>query len=157
MGPSLGGHRKSSMIVADKRLITEEILKDSILLHLAAAYFSIGKRSEQKTQCPQTRGFVVSALRGGAALNQSQIAKLLGIERTVVYRYIKAMVDRRACVGDKSPNRALLVRLTTKGNNYRETLIKQRRAAEERLREKLTSEEIATFLRLLKVAAEVEF
>jgi DNA-binding MarR family transcriptional regulator len=49
------------------------------------------------------------------------------------------------------------VRLTTKGNNYRETLIKQRRAAEERLREKLTSEEIATFLRLLKVAAEVEF
>jgi hypothetical protein len=65
------------MIVVEKKLIPAEILKDSVLLHLAAAYFSIGKRLEQKTQCSQTRGFVLSTLRGGAVLNQNQIAMFL--------------------------------------------------------------------------------
>jgi DNA-binding MarR family transcriptional regulator len=145
------------MIVVDKKLIPDEILKDSILLHLAAAYFSIGKRLEQKTQCPQTRGFVMSALRGGAALNQNQIATLLGIERTVVHRSIKAMV-REGLASEKKADsgKAILVRLTAKGNKYRENLIKERRAAEEKLRKELTPEEIAVFLRLLKVAADLE-
>jgi DNA-binding MarR family transcriptional regulator len=145
------------MIVVDKKLIPEEILKDSILVHLAAAYFSIGKRLEQKTQCPQTRGFVMSTLRGGAALNQNQIATLLGIERTVVHRSIKAMV-REGLASEKKADsgRAILVRLTAKGNKYREKLIQERRAAEEKLRKELTPEEIAVFLRLLKVAADLE-
>jgi DNA-binding MarR family transcriptional regulator len=145
------------MIVVDKKLIPDEILKDSILLHLAAAYFSIGKRLEQKTQCPQTRGFVMSALRGGAALNQNRIATLLGIERTVVHRSIKAMV-REGLASEKKADsgKAILVRLTAKGNKYRENLIKERRAAEEKLRKELTPEEIAVFLRLLKVAADLE-
>jgi DNA-binding MarR family transcriptional regulator len=145
------------MIVVDKKLIPEEILKDSILLHLAAAYFSIGKRLEQKTQCPQTRGFVMSTLRGGAALNQNRIATLLGIERTVVHRSIKAMV-REGLASEKKADsgRAILVRLTAKGNKYREKLIQERRAAEEELRKELTPEEIAVFLRLLKVAADLE-
>jgi hypothetical protein len=65
------------MIVVDKKLIPDEILKDSVLVHMAAAYFSIGKRLEQKTQCSQTRGFIMSTLRGGASLNQNQIATLL--------------------------------------------------------------------------------
>ncbi len=145
------------MIVVEKKLIPEEILKDSILVHLAAAYFSIGKRLEQKTQCPQTRGFVMSTLRGGAALNQNQIATLLGIERTVVHRSIKAMV-REGLASEKKADsgRAILVRLTAKGNKYREKLIQERRAAEGKLRKELTPEEIAVFLRLLKVAADLE-
>jgi DNA-binding MarR family transcriptional regulator len=145
------------MIVVEKKLIPEEILKDSILVHLAAAYFSIGKRLEQKTQCPQTRGFVMSTLRGGATLNQNQIATLLGIERTVVHRSIKAMV-REGLASEKKADsgKAILVRLTAKGDKYREKLIQERRAAEEKLRKELTPEEIAVFLRLLKVAADLE-
>jgi len=146
------------MILVDKKLIPAEILKDSILLHLAAAYFSIGKRLEQKTQCPQTRGFVMSTLRGGAVLNQNQIATLLGIDRTVVHRSIKAMVEEGLVSEKKAKSgRALLVQLTAKGNKYREYLIKERRAVEEKLRKQLTPEEIAVLIRLLKVAAELEF
>lgn len=81
------------MIVVEKKLIPAEILKDSVLLHLAAAYFSIGKRLEQKTQCSQTRGFVLSILRGGAVLNQNQIATVLGFDRTVVHRCIRSMIQ----------------------------------------------------------------
>jgi DNA-binding MarR family transcriptional regulator len=145
------------MIAVDKKLIPEEILKDSILLHLAAAYFSIGKRLEQKTQCPQTRGFVMSTLRGGAELNQNQIATRLGFDRTVVHRSIKAMVEEGLASETKAKTgRALLVRLTAKGNKYRENLIRERRAAEAKLRRELTDEESATLIRLLKVMAELE-
>ena len=59
--------------------------------------------------------------------------------------------ERRAESG-----RALLVRLTAKGHKYRERLIKERRAAEEKLREVLTLEEIASLLGLLKVVAELQ-
>jgi DNA-binding MarR family transcriptional regulator len=146
------------MIIVEKKLIPEEILKDSILLHLAAAYFWIGKRLEQKTQCSQTRGFVMSTLRGGAVLNQNQIATLLGIDRTVVHRSIKTMVEEGLVSEKKAESgRALLVQLTAKGTKYREYLIKERRAVEEKLRAKLTPEEIAVLLRLLKVVAELEF
>src|SRR2546429_5010289 len=112
-----------------------EILKDPVLVHLAAAYYSVGKQLEQKTNCSQTRGFVMSTLRGGAVLNQNQIARLLGFDRTVVHRVIRTLIqeglasERRAESG-----RALLVRLTAKGNKYRERLIKERRAAEVNLR-----------------------
>jgi hypothetical protein len=67
------------MILADKKLIPNEILKDSVLVHLADAYFHITRRMEQKTRCSQTRGFVLATLRGGAPLNQNQIAPLLGL------------------------------------------------------------------------------
>jgi DNA-binding MarR family transcriptional regulator len=145
------------MIVVEKKLIPAEILKDSVLLHLAAAYFSIGKRLEQKTQCSQTRGFVLSTLRGGAALNQNQIATLLGFDRTVVHRCIRLMIQE-GLVSERKANsgRALLVQLTPKGTRYREYLIKERQEAEEKLREELTPEECATLVRLLKVVAELE-
>ena len=145
------------MIIIEKRLIPAEILKDSVLVHLAAAYYSVGKQLEQKTNCSETRGFVMSTLRGRAVLNQNQIATLLGFDRTVVHRVIRTLIqeglasERRAESG-----RALLVRLTAKGNKYRERLIKERRAAEEKLREVLTSEEIASLLGLLKVVAELK-
>jgi len=145
------------MIIVEKRLIPAEILKDSVLVHLAAAYYSVGKQLEQKTNCSQTRGFVMSTLRGGAVLNQNQIARLLGFDRTVVHRVIRTLIqeglasERRAESG-----RALLVRLTAKGHKYRERLIKERRAAEEKLREVLTLEEIASLLGLLKVVAELK-
>ena len=145
------------MIVVDKKLIPEEILKDSVLVHMAAAYFSIGKRLEQKTQCSQTRGFIMSTLRGGASLNQNQIATLLGFDRTVVHRSIKTMIHEGLLSERKAPSgRALLVQLTAKGNKYREYLINERRAVDEKLRKKLNPEEIATLVRLLKVVAELE-
>jgi DNA-binding MarR family transcriptional regulator len=145
------------MIVVENKLIPAEILKDSVLLHLAAAYFSIGKRLEQKTHCSQTRGFVLSSLHGGAALNQNQIATFLGFDRTVVHRCIRSMIqegivsERKATCG-----RALLVQLTAKGTRYRQYLIKERQEAEEKLRKELTSEECTTLVRLLKVVAELE-
>ena len=146
------------MIIVEKKLIPQEILQDSVLVHLAAAYYSVGKQLEQKTQCSQTRGFIMSTLRGGAALNQNQIATMLGIDRTVVHRAVKTMIregllsERKAKTG-----RALLVQLSAKGNKYRENLVKERRAAEEKLRAELTPEEIATMLRLLKVIGELKF
>jgi DNA-binding MarR family transcriptional regulator len=146
------------MIMVEKKLIPREILKDSVLVHLAAAYYSVGKQLEQKTQCSQTRGFILSTLRGGAALNQNQIAHLLGFDRTVVHRSIKTMIQERLLSERKAESgRALLVKLTTKGNKYRESLIKERRAAEEKVRKELLPNEIATLLRLLKVIAEVKF
>ena len=90
------------MIAVDHKLIPPEILKDSLLVHLASAYFSVSKQLEQKTQCSQTRGFIMSTLRGGAALNPNQIAKLLGFDRTVVHRAIKTMI-REGLLAQKKP------------------------------------------------------
>jgi DNA-binding MarR family transcriptional regulator len=49
------------------------------------------------------------------------------------------------------------VKLTAKGNKYRERLIRERRAADEKLRQELSPEEIAALLRLLKLIAAVKF
>jgi len=145
------------MIIVEKELIPPEILKDSVLVHLAAAYYSVGKQLEQKTQCTQTRGFIMSTLRGGAALNQNQIATLLGFDRTVVHRVIRTLIQEGLASEKRAESgRALLVRLTAKGNAYRERLIKERRAADEKLQKVLKPAEIATLVRLLKVVAEVK-
>src|SRR5580704_2680273 len=146
------------MIAVETKLIPADILKDSALVHLAAAYFSVGKQLERKTRCSQTRGFIMSTLRGGATLNQNQIATLLDFDRTVVHRAIKTMV-REGLVSEKKAKsgKAILVQLTPKGNKYREQLIKVRRAADEKLQKEQTAEDRSTLLRLLKVIAEVEF
>jgi DNA-binding MarR family transcriptional regulator len=157
MAEAAGGHGEIPMITVEKKLIPPEILNDSLLVHLAAAYYSVGKQLEQKTQCSQTRGFILSTLRGGAARNQNQIATLLGFDRTVVHRAVKTMIKEGLLSERKAESgRALLVQLTAKGNKYREFLIKERRAAEEKVRTELTAEEIATLLQLLKVIAEVK-
>lgn len=146
------------MIAVDKKLIPQEILKDSVILHLASAYFSIGKRLEQKTQCSQTRGFIMSTLRGGASLNQNQIATMLGFDRTVVHRAVKTMIQEGLLSERKAESgRPLLVQLTAKGNKYREYLIEERRAVDEKLRKQLTPDEISILIRLLKRVAELEF
>ena len=146
------------MIIVEKKLIPPEILKDSVLVHLAAAYYSVAKQLERKTQCSQTRGFILSTLRGGAARNQNQIATLLGFDRTVVHRAIKTMIQEGLLSERKAESgRALLVQLTAKGNRYREFLIKERRAADEKLGKELAPEDSATLLRLLKVLAKVSF
>jgi DNA-binding MarR family transcriptional regulator len=158
MAKAAGGHGGIPVILVEKKLIPPEILKDSVLVHLAAAYFSVGKQLERKTQCSQTRGFILSTLRGGAARNQNQIATLLGFDRTVVHRAIKTMIQEGLLSERKAESgRALLVQLTAKGNRYREFLIKERRAADEKLGKELTPEERATLLRLLKMVAEVRF
>ena len=138
--------------------IPDDILKDSLLAHLAASYFAVGKRLERKTGCSPTRGFILSTLRNDAALNQNQIAKRLGFDRTVVHRAIKTMLkeglvsERKAKMG-----RALLLHLTPKGEKYHQELIQHRRSADEKAKQALTETERVTLIRLLKRVAEVEF
>ena len=146
------------MNVVPSNEIPEDTLKDSVLAHIAAAYFSVGKRLERKTHCSATRGFILSALRGGATLNQNQIATLLGFDRTVVHRAIKSMAKEGLVSERKAKSgRAIHVRLTPKGNQYRERLIKARIAADENVRHQLTPKDRATLLRLLKLIAKLEF
>jgi DNA-binding MarR family transcriptional regulator len=146
------------MILADSKLIPKAILKDSVLVHLAAAYFHIARRMERKTKCSQTRGFVLSTLRGGATLNQNQIATLLGLDRTVVHRTVKSLI-REGLVSDrKAPTgRALLLRLTSKGNRYRAVLIQQRRSVDEKLRQQLSPGTFSTLIHLLQVLSALDF
>lgn len=144
------------MIAIDKKMIPEEILKDSVLVHLAAAYFSVSKQLERKTGCSQTRGFILSTLRGGAERNQNQIATLLGLDRTVVHRAIGTMLKEGLVSKKKSgKGRTFEIRLTPKGEKYREFLIRERRAAEEKLREVLQPEERAALIRLLELVARL--
>lgn len=146
------------MNIIPRNEIPDDILEDSVLAHIAAAYFSVGKRLERKTQCSATRGFILSTLRGGAALNQNQIATLLGLDRTVVHRAIKSMV-REGLVSERKAKsgRAIHVQLTRKGSQYREGLIKARVVADESVRRHITSDQRATLIRLLKLIAELEF
>ena len=146
------------MIIVPKKAVPEDILSDSVLAHIAAAYFSVGKSLERKTQCSATRGFILSTFRGDATLNQNQIATLLGLDRTVVHRAIKSMVQEGLVSERKAKSgRAIPIRLTPKGQEYRKRLIKARKAADDRVRKELTPEERATLLRLLRLIAELEF
>lgn len=146
------------MNILPKKEIPEDILKDSVLAHIAAAYFSVGKRLERNTQCSATRGFILSTLRGGAKLNQNQIARLLGFDRTVVHRAIKSMAQEGLVSEERAKSgRAIHVQLTAKGNKYRQRLIKARVAADESVRRQMTSDERETLLRLLRLVAECEF
>ena len=145
------------MIPIDKRPLPSEILKDSAIAHIAQAYFAVSKRLEQKTGCSATRGFILSTLRGGASLNQNQIAKLLDFDRTVVHRAVKRMIKEGLLTERKADSgRALLLQLTAKGNKYREYLIKERRAVDEKLRKVLKPREISILTRLLDVVAALE-
>lgn len=146
------------MNIVPREEIPKDILKDSVLAHIAAAYFSAGKRLERQTRCSATRGFILSTLRGGATLNQNQIATLLGLDRTVVHRAIKSMVQEGLVSERKAKSgRAIHLQLTPKGNRYRDRLIKARVAADESIRHQLTPDERATLLRLLKLIAELDF
>jgi DNA-binding MarR family transcriptional regulator len=146
------------MNIIPRKAVPENILEDSVLAHIAAAYFSVGKQLERKTRCSATRGFILSTLRGGATLNQNQIATLLGLDRTVVHRAIKSMAQEGLVSEQKAKSgRAIHVHLTRKGNHYREQLIKARVAADEHVRRRLTSDERATLVRLLRIIAELEF
>jgi DNA-binding MarR family transcriptional regulator len=146
------------MNILPRKEIPDDIPKDSVLAHIAAAYFSVGKRLERKTQCSATRGFILSTLRGGTTPNQNQIATLLGLDRTVVHRAIKTLA-REGLVSEhkEKSGRAIRVQLTAKGRKYRERLIEAREAADESVRRQMTSEERETLLRLLKLVAECEF
>jgi len=145
------------MNIIPTKKVPQDILEDSVLAHIAAAYFSAGRRLERKTQCSATRGFILSTLRSGATLNQNQIATLLGLDRTVVHRAIKTMAQEGLVSERKAKSgRAIHLQLTRKGNHYREQLIKARVAADEMVRHHLTSEERATLVRLLRLIAELE-
>jgi DNA-binding MarR family transcriptional regulator len=157
MAAAVGRDGDHPVISIDKKTIPEEILKDSVLVHLAAAYFSVSKQLERKTGCTQTRGFILSTLRDGAERNQNQIATMLGLDRTVVHRAIGTM-RKEGLVSKKKAamGRTFVIGLTPKGEKYREFLIRERRAAEEKLRQALQPEERAKLIRLLEVVAELE-
>lgn len=141
-----------------KSEVPENILKDSVLAHIAAAYFSVGKQLERKTRCSVTRGFILSALRDGVTLNQNQIATGLGLDRTVVHRAIKTMKNEGLVMERKARSgRAINVSLTAKGNEYRKRLIVARMAADDKLREQMTPEERDTLQRLLRLVTQCEF
>jgi len=145
------------MISVEKKLVPEEIQKDSVLVHLAAAYFSVSKQLERKTGCPQTRGFILSTLRGGAERNQNQIANLLGLDRTVVHRSIGTMLKEGLVSKMKAATgRSFVIRLTPKGEKYREVLIRGRKAADEKVAKVLRTKERAELMRLLRAVAEIE-
>jgi DNA-binding MarR family transcriptional regulator len=140
-----------------ERKIPEDILKDSLLAHVAAAYFAVGKQLERKTQCSATRGFILSTLRDGAVLNQNQIATQLGFDRTVVHRSIKTLIKEGLVSARKAQTgRTLLLRLTPKGEKYREGLITARRAADEKLSQALTPAERTALMRLLTLVANLQ-
>lgn len=141
-----------------KKPVPEDILKESVLGHVAAAYFSVGKQLERKTQCSATRAFILHTLRDGAALNQNQIATRLGFDRTVVHRAIKAMAAEDLVSEKKAKSgRAILVQLTARGNRYRDRLIQARRAADEKLNAALSPRDRSTLLRLLKLLSDLKF
>lgn len=146
------------MKVLAQQEIPDDILKGSILAHIAATYFSVGKRLERKTQCSATRGFILSTLRDGAQLNQNQIATLLGIDRTVVHRAIKSLTQEGFVSEHKEKSgRAIRVQLTPKGKQYRRRLIEARVTADKSVQRQMTPEELEILLRLLKRVAECEF
>jgi DNA-binding MarR family transcriptional regulator len=137
--------------------IPEDILKDSVLAHLVAAYFAVGKQLERKTGCSATRGFILSTLHRHAPLNQNQIATQLGLDRTVVHRAIKTMLKENLLTQKKAKvGRALLHQLTPKGEKYHQSLIHHRRQADEKLRESLNVDERSTLVRLLQLVANLE-
>jgi DNA-binding MarR family transcriptional regulator len=133
------------------------ILKDSVLAHVAAAYFSVGKRLERKTRCSATRAFVLSTLRGGDRLNQNRIALQLGIDRTVVHRAIKSMVeDGLVSEHKEKTGRAIRVQLTAKGKKYHERLVEVRKTADDTLRKQMTPDEHSLLVGLLQRITECE-
>jgi DNA-binding MarR family transcriptional regulator len=145
------------MSVLTGKEIPDHILKDSVLAHIAAAYFSVGKRLERKTGCSATRSFILSTLRDGATLNQNQIATLLGMDRTVVHRAIKLLAQEGLVSEHRAESgRAIQVRLTPAGRQYRERLIEARVTADESVRRQMTPVERELLLRLLKLVAECE-
>jgi DNA-binding MarR family transcriptional regulator len=145
------------MTIVPKEEVSADILQDSVLAYIAAAYFSVGRKLERKTQCSATRGFILSALRGGAVLNQNQIATRLGLDRTVVHRAVKTMAEEGLISERKAKTgKAIHLQLTAKGSNYRERLIRERRSADEAVRRQMSPEEQETLMRLLKQVAECE-
>lgn len=141
-----------------RKPIPQDILQDSVLAHIAAAYFSVGRQLERKTGCSATRGFILNALRGGTILNQNQVAVALGLDRTVVHRAIRAMV-REGLVAEKraQAGRSIDLKLTAKGSRYHEQMVEHRLDADERVRSALSRADREELLRLLRFVAELEF
>ena len=133
----------SRSTIPDAR-IPDDILKDSVLAQLAATYFEVA--------------FILSSLSRDTALNQNQVAKRLGFDRTVVHRAIKAMLKEGLVSERKAKSgRALLLHLTPKGEKYHQVLIEHRRSADEKVRQALTAGERASLIHYLKRLAEMKF
>src|SRR5277367_3263806 len=156
MATPAGRHGHRPMTIIPRQEVPQHILKDSVLAHIAAAYFSVAKQLEKKTGCSATRAFILSTLRDAATLNQNQIATLLNLDRTVVHRSVKTMVRERLIAERRAKSgRAILLSLTPKGAAYRKPLIQARVAADDKVRKSLTEKDRATLVRLLKRIADL--
>jgi len=138
--------------------IAPEIQHESVILSLHAAHQTIAKALERRIDVSPTRGRIIASFRGGATLNQNQIATLLGIDRTVAHRTVKALIDEGLLKEKPAPTgRSLLLSLTDKGEKARQGLIRERRALEAEVRAALGREKSATLLDLLRTLAEQSF
>ena len=141
-----------------RKPIDQDILKDSVLAHVAAAYFSVGKQLERKTGCSATRGFILNTLRDGEAVNQNQVATALGLDRTVIHRAIKGMVRDGLLTEKKAASgRAIELKLTAKGHRYHDAMVHERVAADEKVRNAMSAAERENLIRLLRLIAGLEF
>jgi DNA-binding MarR family transcriptional regulator len=139
----------------DRELVPQNILSDSVILHVVLAYFSISKVLQSRSGCSETRDFILYTLRDGAERNQNQIAILLGFDRTVVHRAIKTMIREGLLKERKAPSgRALPVRLTERGTRYRKALVEARRTLEEEIRRELDPKDVARLPVLLKTISD---
>jgi DNA-binding MarR family transcriptional regulator len=145
------------MTAALRKPVPENIRNESVLHLLTAATASLSKQLERQTHCSATRGYILSTLRGGASLNQNQIATILGFDRTVVHRTIKSLVQEGIVSEKKAPTgRAMQISLTAKGTKYRAHLIQARVAADQELHRALSPEDRSTLLRLLKQLCDLK-
>ncbi|HEY1764681.1 MAG TPA: MarR family winged helix-turn-helix transcriptional regulator [Opitutaceae bacterium] len=138
--------------------ISPAVQNESVILSLHAAYQTIGKTLEQRIQVPATRGWILASFRGGPSLNQNQIATLLGIDRTVVHRTVKALIKEGLLKETPAPTgRSLLLSLSDKGETARQELVRERKALEEEVRAKLGHGKSETLLSLLRTLAAQPF
>src|SRR5580698_6524512 len=158
MAPAARQHRHVSMSLRQPQPISPAVQSESVILSLYAAYQTIGKALERRIQVPATRGWILASFRGGANLNQNQIANLLGIDRTVIHRTVKALIKEGLLQETPAPSgRSLLLSLTGMGEKARQELIRERKALEAEVRANLGQGKSETLLLLLRTLAAQPF
>lgn len=112
----------------EPQTVPAQTQRASLILSLVAAHSAIIREMESRAKMTLTRGQVLAAFRGGAVLNQNQVAKHLGMDRTVVHRTIRSLVEEGYLLeAPAEKGRSLLLKLTAKGEGFRETMIRERK------------------------------
>lgn len=140
-----------------QKIIPEEIIKNSLFLNVTSAAWSLVTAFEKGTQTSQNRFLILIVFRGGVILNQNQIANLLGLDRTVVHRIVKSLILEKLLSETKAETgKSFLLRLTQKGELFRERLIAERKAIDQKLGKLLNPKETLILTRALKKIANFD-